>query len=141
MGVAEIALKLFALVDSIVELYLSSVVKPFVSLHEKFYSGLNKVLRKLLDDNKSKIPDWFTANFITYLRTGFVIPTLLLLAWGHSLVPSLIVILVDFGDFLDGVVARYWVDVKKEREKEEASKDKGSSRPVSPTSDDDSFGA
>eukprot|EP00429_Kryptoperidinium_foliaceum_P002677 CAMPEP_0176022536 /NCGR_PEP_ID=MMETSP0120_2-20121206/10972_1 /TAXON_ID=160619 /ORGANISM="Kryptoperidinium foliaceum, Strain CCMP 1326" /LENGTH=404 /DNA_ID=CAMNT_0017355677 /DNA_START=73 /DNA_END=1287 /DNA_ORIENTATION=- len=137
--VAEIALKLFALVDSIVELYLGTVIKPFLKFHEAFYSALNKTLRKLLDDNKSKIGDWFTANFITYARTVLVIPTLLLLAWGHTILPSLIVILVDFGDFLDGVVARYWVDIKKEREKDEAAKDKGSSRPTSPTSDDDSF--
>lgn len=139
MGALEIAIKLFALVDSIVELYLGTVIKPFLSLHEKFYSALNKTLRKLLDDNKSKIADWFTANFITYARTVLVVPTLLLLAWGHTLLPSFIVILVDFGDFLDGVVARYWVDIKQERELEEASKDKGSSRPTSPTSDDDSF--
>lgn len=138
--VAEIAIKLFALVDSIVELYLSTVVKPFLSLHEKFYSAFNAVLRKLLDDNRSKIADWFTANFITYVRTVMVIPTLLFLAWGHRILPSFIVILVDFADFLDGVVARYWVDIKKEREKEDTGKDKCASRPTSPTSDDDSFG-
>jgi hypothetical protein len=138
--VDEIVIKLFALVDSIVELYLGTVIKPFLRLHETFYSALNSTLRKVLDDNKSKIADWFTANFITYARTILVIPTLLLLAWGHTFLPSLIVILVDFGDFLDGVVARYWVDVKKERAEEEASKDKGS-RPTTPTADDDSFGA
>jgi hypothetical protein len=139
----EIAIKLFALVDSIVELYLGTIIKPFLSLHERFYSALNQTLRKLLDDNQSKIADWFTANFITYARTVLVVPTLLLLAWGHTLLPSILVVLVDFGDFLDGVVARYWIDVKKERELEEASKDKGSSsssRPTSPTSDVDSFG-
>jgi hypothetical protein len=143
--VSEIAIKLFALVDSIVELYLGTVIKPFLTFHEKFYSSFNTTLRKILDDNKSKIADWFTANFITYFRTILVVPTLLLLAWGHTLLPSFIVILVDFGDFLDGVVARYWVDIQKEREQEEAAaaggKDKGPSRPTSPTSDDDSFGA
>ena len=141
MEVLEIAIKLFALVDSIVELYLGTVIKPFLILHESFYSAFNKVLRKLLDDNKSKIADWFSANFITYGRTVLVVPTLLLLAWGHTLLPSFIVILVDFGDFLDGVVARYWVDIRKQREQEEASKDKSSSsRPTSPALDDDSFG-
>lgn len=138
----EIAIKLFALVDSIVELYLGTVIKPFLTIHEKFYSAMNKTLRKLLDDNKPMIADWFTANFITYARTVLVVPTLLLLAWGHTILPSFIVILVDFGDFLDGVVARFWVDVKKERqEKQAASEDeKAPSRPVSPTSDDGSFG-
>jgi hypothetical protein len=65
----------FHLIDTFVELYLSSVIKPFVSLHEVFYSGLNNVLRKCLDDNQSRIPAWFTANFITYFRTALVLPT------------------------------------------------------------------
>ncbi len=28
----------------------------------------------------------------------------------HKIIPSLIVLSVDFGDFLDGVVARFWVE-------------------------------
>ena len=44
------------------------------------------------------------------------------------------IIFVDFGDFLDGVVARYWVDKRKEEKaKKDAAKDKIDS-------DDDSFG-
>jgi hypothetical protein len=137
----ESILKLLALVDSVVELYLAKLIKPFLQFHEKFYNALNKVLRQVLDDNRSKIPDWFSANFITYIRTVLVIPTLLLLAWEHTILPSLVVILVDFGDFLDGVVARYWVDIKKQREEELASKDKSPSGSSSPThSDDESFG-
>ena len=130
------------LVDAIVELFLSNVIKPFLKLHEKFYSALNATLRSLLDNNKDRIPDWFTANFITYARTVLVIPCILLLSWGHTVLPSVIVILVDFGDFLDGVVARYWVDVKKEQEAELSKKGgKPRSRSVSPVnSDDDSFG-
>ena len=47
---------------------------------------------------------------------------------------SLTIIFVDFGDFLDGVVARYWVDKRKEEKaKKDAAKDKIDS-------DDDSFG-
>ena len=100
----ELISNVLAVVDSIVELYLSSFIKPFLTFHEKFYNALNQTLRRVLDDNKAKIPDWFTANFITYLRTVLVVPTLLLLAWNYTLLPCLIVILVDFGDFLDGVV-------------------------------------
>jgi hypothetical protein len=133
-------LQKLGVLDQLVEVYLLKVVKPFLEWHEKFYSAMNNALRAILDKNKSKIPDWFTANFITYLRTVFVIPTLLLLAWGHHLLPSLIVILVDFGDFLDGVVARFWVDEKKKREEAHSKKDKSSSS-VSPNlSDDESFG-
>jgi hypothetical protein len=130
------------LVDAIVELYLGNIIKPFLKLHEKLYSALNSTLRSLLDNNKDKIPDWFTANWITYARTVLVIPCVLLLSWGHTLLPSLVVILVDFGDFLDGVVARYWIDIKKEREEGLFKKGvKPRSRSVSPVnSDDDSFG-
>lgn len=135
--------KLFALIDSVVEFYLAKSIKPFLTYHEIFYNRLNTVLRKVLDDNKPKIPDWFSANFITYFRTVLVIPTFMLLTWNYTFLPSLLVILVDFGDFLDGVVARFWVDVKKEREEELQSKDKKS--PASPSSspvhsDDESFG-
>lgn len=39
-----------------------------------------------------------------------VIPCIMLMVHGHTLLPSLIILGVDFGDFLDGVVARYWLD-------------------------------
>ena len=131
---AEIVTKALEYVDQFVELYLGSVIKPFVAQHEKFYSALNKVLRGLLDENKAKIPDWFTANFITYFRTVLVIPCILLMAKDHLVVPSLLIILVDFGDFLDGVVARFWVD----RKEEIIANNDGPSSPTG--SDDESFG-
>jgi hypothetical protein len=127
--------KAFEVIEFLIELYLGSIIKPFLSYHELFYSAMNKALRSALDANKPKIADWFTANFITYLRTIFVIPTLLLMAWGQTLLPSMIIIAVDFGDFLDGVVARFWVDVKKEREEALTS-----SSPTPTNSDDESFG-
>jgi hypothetical protein len=127
------------LVDGIVELYLESAIKPFLVFHEIFYSKLNQFLRSILDENKDKIPDWFTANFVTYVRTLCVIPTVLLLAWGHVVLPSVIVILCDFGDFFDGVLARFWVDMRKEREEEVLAKKEDSPRPESPA-DDDSYG-
>ena len=75
-----------------------------------------------------------TANFITYLRTALIIPTLCMLSWRWWVPASLTIILVDFGDFLDGVVARFWIDKKKEEKaKKDAAKDKLDS-------DDDSFG-
>ena len=121
----------FDLVDSLVELYLKSAIAPFLKLHEKFYTGLNKVLRQVLDSNE--IPTWFTANFITYGRTLLVFPTILLLASEYQILPALLAIFVDFGDFLDGVVARYWVDQDNKKVARE-------SRSASPTSDKDSFG-
>ena len=133
----DTVIKLFALIDSIVELYLKTVIKPLLTFHEKFYSALNKTMRKALDDNRSQIPEWFTANWITYARTVLVVPTILLLAWGHTFLPSFLVIFVDFGDFLDGVVARFWVDVRKEMAEKLSEKEKA---PTPTNSDDESYG-
>ena len=94
---------------------MECVIKPAITMHTIFYSWLNTTIRNFLDLSSDYIPEWFTANFITYFRTVLVIPCLLLLAQGYQIIPSLIVIFVDFGDFLDGVVARYWVDVQKSR--------------------------
>eukprot|EP00537_Pseudo-nitzschia_pungens_P004125 CAMPEP_0172374080 /NCGR_PEP_ID=MMETSP1060-20121228/54357_1 /TAXON_ID=37318 /ORGANISM="Pseudo-nitzschia pungens, Strain cf. cingulata" /LENGTH=414 /DNA_ID=CAMNT_0013100617 /DNA_START=376 /DNA_END=1620 /DNA_ORIENTATION=+ len=136
MVLEETIHNLFALIDSVVELYLGSIVKPFLKLHETFYAALNKILRKLLDDHRSEIPEWFTANWITYARTVLVVPTLLFLSWGYVVLPSLLVIFVDFGDFLDGVVARFWVDIRKEIEKKLSEKEKA---PSPTNSDDESY--
>jgi phosphatidylglycerophosphate synthase len=134
--IEDTILKLFALIDSVVELYLGTIIKPFLSLHETFYSALNKTLRKILNDNRAKIPEWFTANWITYSRTVLVVPTILLLSWGYTFLPSSLVIFVDFGDFLDGVVARFWLDVRNEIEKKLSEKEK--TLPTS-NSDDESY--
>jgi phosphatidylglycerophosphate synthase len=104
----------------LVEFYLSYLIKSVLVFHESFYAWLNAAIRAFLE--VSYIPEWFTANFITYARTLLVIPCLMLLAWGHHFLPSFIVLLVDFGDFLDGVVARYWVDKRKERETRDGTK-------------------
>lgn len=132
---SETVAKILNIIDGVVEMYLAQFVKPFLHFHEIFYNNLNVVLRKAMDDNKSKIPDWFTANFITYARTVLVIPCLLFISWGYWFLPSVIVLLVDFGDFLDGVAARYWIDVLKDRQEK-----KDDARPGSPTSSDASFG-
>jgi len=140
---AHLLVTIFDLIDAVVELYLGRVIRPFVKVHEKFYSGLNVVLRSALDNNP--VPSWFTANFITYFRTALVVPTLLLVANRHCVAAAAICIAVDFGDFLDGVVARYWVDEKKKlqqaSEKEQADDKDKLLRSGSPaTSDEDSFG-
>lgn len=132
----------FDFFDAIVEVYLKTAIQPFLQLHEKFYTGLNKVLRQILDDADTHVPRWLTANFITYLRTLLVIPTVILLSRGHTVIPALTVIVVDFGDFLDGIVARYWVDMNTNKKKEEAGKFESSPRTESlaSLSEEDSFG-
>lgn len=116
---------LFDIFNYFIEVYLTHIIKPFLTLHETFYSWLNATIRSILDDKSEHIPTWFSANFITYIRTIFVVPCVLLMVNGHVLLPSLIVILVDFGDFLDGVVARFWVDIKKEEDMENLVTEEG----------------
>ena len=106
------------IVNSIVEFYLVHVIKPFLQLHDTFYKWLNSSTRSILDDNAENIPTWFTANFITYVRTIFVVPCVMLIVKGHLFAPSFIILAVDYGDFLDGVVARYWVDVNSDEDLE-----------------------
>mmetsp|Transcript_12576 Transcript_12576/g.26626 ORF Transcript_12576/g.26626 Transcript_12576/m.26626 type:complete len:403 (-) Transcript_12576:255-1463(-) len=124
---------IFDIIDGIVELYLQFIIKPFLEFHDIFYASLNKFFRSQLD-NASRVPEWFTANFITYLRTALVFPTLIMLSWKWWVPVSIMIISVDFGDFLDGVVARYWIDMRKaaKKKKDDAAKDKVDS-------DDDSF--
>lgn len=107
---SSITTVLFELLNSTIELYLTNFISPFLTYHAKFYSQLNFFLRSLLDEYG--IPVWCTANFITYGRTWLIIPCLILLAKGYNAIAFSIVVFVDFCDFLDGVVARYWVDNK-----------------------------
>jgi hypothetical protein len=132
----------FDAIDNALELYLGSFIQPFLRCHEVFYTGLNQLLRKQLDKKAKKIPVWITANFITYFRTALVVPTLLLLAWECRTMAALLVVIVDFGDFLDGVVARFWTDMRRQGRDTDDDKKKKKERPSSPSnSDSDSFGA
>lgn len=104
---------IICIVNVTVEAYLSHVIKPFLTLHETFYLNLNLSIRNFLDNHTDKVPTWFTANFVTYIRTIALIPTVMLLVNGYKYLAALLILAVDFGDFLDGVVARYWFDRKK----------------------------
>lgn len=110
---ANVLETILSILNVTVEAYLSHVIKPFLTLHEKFYVSLNRSIRNFLDENTDKVPTWFTANFITYIRTIAVVPVVTLLVNGYKFLPGLLILAVDFGDFLDGVVARYWFDRKK----------------------------
>jgi hypothetical protein len=110
---ANVLETILGILNVTVEAYLSHVIKPFLTLHEKFYLSLNRSIRNFLDENTDKVPTWFTANFITYIRTIAVVPAVMLLVNDYKFLPGLLILAVDFGDFLDGVVARYWFDRKK----------------------------
>jgi len=106
--------------DPLVEQYLLHVISPLLKFHDKFYGELNSFLRDSMDNHG--LPKWCTANFITYARTVLIVPCLLLLARGHRFIPALIVLIVDIGDYLDGVVARYWMDMRKKMDDHDDSK-------------------
>ncbi|GMH90207.1 hypothetical protein TL16_g11696 [Triparma laevis f. inornata] len=114
------------------------MIPLILGVHTKFYNKLNAVLMKWL--KSSPPPEYFTANFITYGRTMLLYPALFF--WWcvggadgggrfFSLIVAMIVVLVDFGDFLDGVLARYWIEQKKKtKQNEDKNKNKSSPNPT-----------
>lgn len=88
------------------EPFLELVIQPLLTYHAQFYGAVGTALTSTFDSYP--LPAAVTANAVTYGRTLLVFPTLLLLARGHSLLPALMVLLNDFLDFADGVVARWW---------------------------------
>ena len=129
------------LLDVLVELYLGSFIKPFLLLHvhvhtDEVYANFNAFIRGFFDDNKKYVPEWLTANFIAYARAVLLIPTIMLLAGGQLVLPALLIILVHFAGFLDGVVARFWVDAKRDRA-EDAVRDDDRPTSKAPSDGDD----
>ncbi len=88
------------------DLVLPLIVTPLIEHHEAFYGWLNVSINNVLE--KRGLPRWCSANFVTFARTALIVPTLYLWGYNWSLVPALLVLLNDFLDFLDGVIARYW---------------------------------
>ena len=132
--VEELILTVLSLVSGVIEIYLVSVIKPFIKFREIFYNALNQGLRSGLEKHKNKIPEWFSVKVITLCRTASVVPTVILLTWKHTLIPSITVFAANFGEFLDGVVGRFWVEMQKERADTLEAKDKAR------CSSSDSFG-
>ncbi|KNC50435.1 uncharacterized protein AMSG_06932 [Thecamonas trahens ATCC 50062] len=91
---------------------LGASLGPVLVAHDKFYGWLNAALTTVLDGQGDRVPSWLTADAVTWARSFLLIPTLLLLAGGHGILPAILVLLVDFGDFLDGVVWRWWAGRK-----------------------------
>jgi hypothetical protein len=116
------------LLDVLVELYLGFFVKPLLRLDHEVRATLNEFLRGILDDYKKNIPHWLTADFIAYARALLVIPTILLLVWDQFMLSALLVILVDLAGLLHCVVARFWVDAKRDLAEDAIRED---DRPIS----------
>lgn len=98
-------------VSGVLDAAAALYIPPILRVHEHVYGSLNVILKRQLDvlGDKQRVPAWFTADFITWGRTMLLLPTLALLGSGYEVWPALLVLLVDFGDFLDGVVARWWI--------------------------------
>jgi hypothetical protein len=134
------------LIDGIVELYLQAAIQPFVqSVHEPIYDAWNRVMHRFLNSKYTlMIVECCTATktttewkfWIPYVRTALVLPLLVLLSLRHTVVPSILVLIVHgLGSLLHGVVDRYdWIDPETKTTEKKRSE--------SPTnSDDGSFGA
>lgn len=125
------------ILDVMAELYLSSIVKPFLLLHEEFSTKLSDGLVNILRDHKNHVPGYFTETTVAYSRIALIMPTLMVLAWGQLVLPASLVLLVNFvGLVLD---QQFWAKVKLLREQGDvATSDEGpDSRSPTPCSDDD----
>lgn len=101
---------------AVIAFFLGSTVLPFLPMqfildavlpvHDVWYTWLNRTMHQVLERHPP--PRFLTANFVTYARTLLIVPCLHLWSQGWALVPALLVLLVDMGDLLDGVLARWW---------------------------------
>jgi hypothetical protein len=125
------------LLDVLVDLYLGSLVKPFLRFHDEFSANMNTLLRSILDDNKDRIPDWLTGNVSAYLRVFLVFPTILFLAWGQLVIPFLFVVMVAALGLLGSVVADFWVDARRDHAEDAIREDdRPTSKSLAPSDDD-----
>ena len=125
------------LLDVLVDLYLGSLVEPFLRFHDEFSANMNKLLRSILDDNKDSIPDWLTGNVSAYLRVLLIFPTILFLAWGQLVITFLFVVMVDLLGLLGSVVAKFWLDAKRDHAEDTIREDdRPTSKSLTPSDDD-----
>lgn len=75
-----------------------------VNLHIKFYNEINLMIEPILE--RYSDGQYMTPNYVTYFRTLLVIPAIILIYYEQYIIGSLLIVLNDFLDFFDGVVAR-----------------------------------
>jgi hypothetical protein len=101
------------LLDVLSYLYISSTCAIFLHLHGEFESAVQEALRPLCG-TKKKVPRWLTVEFIAYARLYLAIPTILFLAWGYRILPSMLVLVVHLADSFKEIVGKYWSRVSRE---------------------------
>jgi len=84
------------------------------SIHGVLYDRLNANSKQFLQKHGDKIPIWLTANTITSGRLGLVLPTTLLMSYGHTWLPASLVLVNAAFDYVDGAMAR-WEREDKQR--------------------------
>lgn len=125
------------LLDVLVDLYLGTLVRPFLRFHDDFHANINKMLRRVLDDNRDKMPHWLTSNASANVRLLLVFPTILFLAWGNVVFPMLFVFTAHFMGLLDSVLSKFWADAKRDLPEEAIREDdRPTGNPGTHTDDD-----
>ena len=102
------------LLDVLVELYVGSLIGPVLQLHDDFQAQIQLIVRNIVDSNLSRVPEWLTPSMIANARAVLVFPTILLLSWGQYLIPSILVLAVEFMGLLDAVLVKVGVTIKRE---------------------------
>lgn len=98
------------LIDGIVEVLLSSS-EPLLGLHAKAHQTVDGILRQFVVHHKDVIPPWvWRRQFLAFVRMSLLLPTVILLSWGHTLVPAVLVLVVHVASFLERVIPETWVN-------------------------------
>ena len=105
-GQKDLLRALMDLLDGIVEVFLTSILEPLLlEVHNKFDHSVDQVLRKSLENHKEKLPKWLLKdNVFTYGRISLALPTIVLLSWGHSVLPAVLVFVVYSASFWERVI-------------------------------------
>eukprot|EP00977_Amphora_coffeiformis_P027932 scaffold34666_cov158-Amphora_coffeaeformis.AAC.1 len=91
-GQKDLLRALMDLLDGIVEVFLTSILEPLLlEVHSKLDHAVDQVLRKTLESQKEKIPKWvLKEGVVTYGRMSLALPTVVLLSWGHAVLPAVL---------------------------------------------------
>lgn len=110
-GQKDLLRALIDLLDGIVEVFLTGIIEPLLGLHTKFDHSVGQILSKILQSQKQKIPGWvLKEGTVTYGRIGLVFPTIVLLSWGHSLLPAVLVFVVYAASFWERAMPDFCSD-------------------------------
>lgn len=79
-----------------------------VDAHSRIYSYINDKIKPLLTASFFR---YVTPNMVTYFRVLLIIPTIYLISYNYNMAAALLIIINDFLDFFDGILARYHAEL------------------------------